>query len=138
MKAVLIPISGEPRWVEPEIYPGGEPGEADEPDLKWLYRTIGCKMVQRIQTHLGDLWLDEEGKLTEEPYNEIANELFSSVLFPDDCLVGNVVLIPYVETENTVRIYLESRSVITEASTSQAKPFDIEALLVDEPDGSPS
>ena len=62
--------------------------------LDELYQLIGegCRIVERVQFPWGEMWLDENGKLTGQEVNREATRIFHKQFGAVDVIVGNVVL----------------------------------------------
>jgi hypothetical protein len=62
-------------------------------DLDGMYKAIGCTTVQLITLAHGEMWMDEEGKLSAAPQdNNKATRLWVSKYGMTDVIVGNVYL----------------------------------------------
>jgi hypothetical protein len=61
-------------------------------DLQGMYDAIGCDTVQLIQVPHGEMWMDENGKLTGQAFNDAATKLFVAKYGPYDVIVGDVYL----------------------------------------------
>jgi hypothetical protein len=71
-----------------------------EPDLDWLYARIGCRTVEYASLpDVGQLWIDEEGKLSKRPLNLIGTLLYQAAALVagvgaiDDVIVGPAILV---------------------------------------------
>lgn len=90
----LIDLSAEAQ--EHIVTPPQEDEEKPYIDIKWLYEKIGCELVQRILTPDGEeLWMDETGKLTGQPYNHTATTMYGKLLFSNDYFVGPIVVLKW-------------------------------------------
>ena len=85
VKAVVIEVDGTTREID--LRDSGAGGLQD------LYAAIGCELVEVVQTPYGDLWVDEEGKLTGRDMNVMATRLWASgVIGLRDWIAGPAVL----------------------------------------------
>lgn len=84
MRALLIPVDGEPREVE-------------QTGLDDLQKLVGGDIQMLDHPERSDLRvvIDEEGKLKERPLNESATRLMRPILRRDDYIVGDAVLIGF-------------------------------------------
>lgn len=53
---------------------------------------VGGGWIQAIQIASNYMYMDEEGKLKELPYNHLATMIARPVLFPDDDIRGDAVI----------------------------------------------
>ena len=89
-KAVIIKASGTKELVEFEV------GQSYE----LLSGAVGGYVeVVALPTRRADLWLNEEGKLNNLPYNPIATSLFHDEHHTGDFIVGNVIITGGVDDE---------------------------------------
>lgn len=68
-----------------------------EPDLKYLYDTIGAGCVARVRLPVGDLWIDDDGHARGRRLNLGANALCQQQgihVSESWCIVGTAVLVP--------------------------------------------
>lgn len=72
-----------------------------EPNLDWLKATIGCRYVEVVRLPIGDLWIDEEGRLKPEVrVNVGATNVCESqgiAVGPDWFIAGTAVLVGSVQ-----------------------------------------
>lgn len=64
-----------------------------EPDLAWLYETIGCRWVDVVRLPGADLWVDDEGLLVASPLN-IDATLLCRHYGMGQAIAGVAVLVP--------------------------------------------
>lgn len=93
------------------------------PDTGWeaklepLRDMIRCSLVELVELPgLGELWIDEEGKLNDSLVNPVATALYVSAGVSWDLIVGRGVLIvdPSLDPEKAELILREAWSRITE------------------------
>jgi hypothetical protein len=73
--------------------------------LSFAYAAIGCDLVERIRmTHDMDMWIDEEGLLTGQPYNMKANLILAPYYGGMINIVGTVIIAGVNADGDTVSI----------------------------------
>ena len=65
----------------------------DSPSLSDAQKFVGG-WVEVVQVNDGILIIDEEGKLTDKPVNEVASKMYADKYGDADIIVGDAIYIP--------------------------------------------
>lgn len=84
-KALVIPVTGDTKVVEFD----------DGTEYNVLHEGIGggeAQFLEAVSLPSCTLWIDEEGKLKDLPYNPRADGLSAGIISPWDHIVGDAVV----------------------------------------------
>jgi len=87
-----------------------------EPKLEALYKLCNCDTVELVVLPgLGNLWLDEEGRLKDRKVSPVASVLYQSAIDPDGDIVGTAVLVvnPEMPASTVDEMFAEMHAVIS-------------------------
>jgi hypothetical protein len=76
------------------VHEGGKIEEIPDPkgSLKAFYGHLGANLVQMVSFPWGELWVDEEGKLTGRDFNPVATKIWAGSYGRTDTIVGPAIL----------------------------------------------